>query len=191
MLASALSHVEAYVPTPVKETFTYVASNYVPESAKEAAQTMFMRAEETASFASLKVAECVEFGKGAVTYGKETIEGAVGFGTATVESGIATAKSLTPDPVLALIDQSLAKASAIRADPVTSLKEYVPDFVIQAGEKSYEVVSNSVEQGKVASEELGGFIVTKVNGVMQVITHIPQVEGLLAELKKLSAGTKA
>jgi len=66
----------------------------------------------------------------------------------------------------------------------------VPDFVIQVGERSYEVVSTTADSAKRTVGETQGFIVTKVNGTVDYITHIPQVENLVAELKKLVPGNK-
>jgi hypothetical protein len=39
--------------------------------------------------------------------------------------------SYTPDPVLALLTSSMEGVAAVRADPVGSVKNYVPEFVIQ------------------------------------------------------------
>ena len=63
--------------------------------------------------------------------------------------------------------------------------------VCAVGEKTYEVVGGSLDSAKNVVGSTGGFIVTKVQGQVDTIMHIPQVESLIAELKKVIPATKA
>lgn len=146
---------DPYMPAAAKD-----AAGYVAKSAESVAKSAYETGTASATFAQQKVTEAVEFGKSTIT-------------------------ALTPDPVMSLLNKSMETAEAVRQDPVGTVKAYVPDFVIQAGEKTYEVVGHTADSTIKTVGEASGFIVTKVNGSVDYITHIPQVENLITELKKL------
>ncbi|KAL3900942.1 MAG: hypothetical protein SGCHY_000976 [Lobulomycetales sp.] len=130
------------------------------ETGESVAKSAYEKGSAATGFASQKVSEAVEMGKRSLA-------------------------TITPDPVMQLLNASMEKAAAVRADPVGTVKPYVPEFVIQVGEKTYEVVAETADSAAKTVGETRGFIVTKVNGSVDYITHIPQVESLIAELKKV------
>ena len=59
--------------------------------------------------------------------------------------------------------------------------------MIHAGEKTYEVVHTVQDRSIQSVHATSGYIVTKVNGTVQYVTSIPQVNGLIEQLEKLSS----
>ena len=94
----------------------------------------------------------------ALTFASNTV-------TAVRDRATTTITTLTPSPVLDLIQSTVANAEKLRADPVGTIKPYVPAVVIQTGEKTYEVVKESTELAS-------GFIVTKVSIIIIIIIII-------------------
>ncbi|KAJ3216023.1 hypothetical protein HK099_006093 [Clydaea vesicula] len=178
-----------YTPTVVKDGVIYTAntaqtlSTSALETANQTAATLQSHANQALHSATSTLTATQEFANQkaseAFTLGKEVVGQTAN-----------TITSYTPDPVVALVNKSLENAQALRTDPIGTVKSYTPDFVIQVGEKTYEVVAHTTESAKKTVDETSGFIVTKVNGTVDYITHIPQVESLMAELKKLIPGNK-
>jgi hypothetical protein len=98
---------EPYTPTMAKDAAGYAVrtAETVAKSAYETGESVAKSAYETGTYAGQKVSEVVEAGRGVLT-------------------------SMTPDPVMALLSASMETAAAVRADPVGSVKSYVPEFVI-------------------------------------------------------------
>ncbi|KAJ1550756.1 hypothetical protein HK096_005202, partial [Nowakowskiella sp. JEL0078] len=158
----AVNTVEPFVPNIAKSAATYAintATTVVEATAQTAVATQ-KRVNETVSatrdFAANKVTQTYEFG------------------TAAVSGATTTITAYTPSPIVNLITSTLESAKAIREDPVGTMKPYIPTFVINAGEKTYEIVSHTVESTNDQLQKTKGFIVTKVNGTIHAINDIPQ-----------------
>ncbi|KAJ3297316.1 hypothetical protein HK104_000643 [Borealophlyctis nickersoniae] len=158
---------------------------YVPQAAKDAATYAIGTATAAKDYATSTAANTHAYVSSRATGAYEATKGAVQSTTTTVTT---TVTAYTPSPVMNLINASLDSAKAIRADPVGTVKPYVPTFVIHAGEKTYEVVHDVQEKTKENISATSGYIVEKVNGTVQTVTSIPQVAQLIEQLDKLTKG---
>lgn len=78
-----------------------------------------------------------------------------------------------------MVKSITSSAEALRADPSATLKPYVPEFVIHAGEKTYEICRDTAEKSIKNVESTSGFIVTKVNGVITSVSNVPVIHNLV------------
>jgi hypothetical protein len=110
---------EPYTPAVAKD-----AAGYAIKTAEGVAKSAYETASSTA-----KTAEGIA--NSAYETASSTYAGAGQKVSEVVELGKKSLTSITPDPVLALLNSSMETAAAVRADPIGSVKNYVPDFVIQ------------------------------------------------------------
>lgn len=156
---------------------------------------------ETVEYANKKVTGTVDYSKnvvnGTVEYGKKVVSdatlfaqkqtnSAVEFGKIVVHGATTTIHANTPGPILNLVQSSLDGAALLRADPVGTVKPYVPTFVIHFGEKSYEIVASAQEKSIEGIKAASGFIVTKINGTTQYVTSVPLVAQLIDRLSAIT-----
>lgn len=187
---TAYEKVDPYVPNVAKSAVTYAAQtaysagNFAYNTANATIdttqKTVGAAYDFTTSTATAVKDRAVATATGAVTYAKDTAVWAANGTTSTITA-------FTPGPVKDLVTNTLAGASALRQDPVGTVKPYVPTFIIHTGEKTYEVVIDTTTKTKENITATTGFIVTKVNGTVEYITHIPQVAMLIEKLNSLTA----
>ncbi|KAI8826056.1 uncharacterized protein EV422DRAFT_151465 [Fimicolochytrium jonesii] len=147
----------------------YAAKDYAVGTAVSTKDRAVGTVNATTNFASSKVYEAIDFGKVVVTGATTTVT------------------AYTPSPILNLVQGTVDQAKSLHADPVGTVKNYVPTFVIHAGEKTYEIVHNTKERAVGTANATTGFVVTKVNGVVSSVTSIPQIHNLIEQLNKLTA----
>ncbi|KAJ3144597.1 hypothetical protein HDU86_001671, partial [Geranomyces michiganensis] len=112
---------------------------------------------------------------------------AVNFGKAVVNGGITTITAYTPNPILNLLNSTVAEAKHLKSDPVGTVQNYVPAFVFHAGEKTYEVCHNTKDRTVSGVNATTGFVVEKVEGVVTAVTSVPQIHALIEQLERLAA----
>ena len=121
----------------------------------------------------------------AITFGQEQLANVMEFGKGMVNGATTTITSLTPGPVLEMLKSVTSNADAIRQDPMATIKNYVPEYIIHTGERTYEIVCDAADSTKKNAEATSGFIVTKVNGVVESIVAVPVIKKVLDELKSV------
>ncbi|KAJ3301266.1 hypothetical protein HDV03_001087 [Kappamyces sp. JEL0829] len=145
----------------------------------------------TIDYTSKTVNGTVEFAKAKVSdatiFASNQANSALEFSKVVVNGATTTIHAHTPGPILTLIDNTVAGAQALRADPVGAMKPYVPAFVIHFGEKTYEIVGAAQEKTIEGVKSASGFIVTKVNGTVHFVTEIPIVHQLIETLNSVTA----
>ncbi|KAI9099306.1 hypothetical protein DFS34DRAFT_617107 [Phlyctochytrium arcticum] len=175
---------------------------YVPQVAKNAANFAIGTASATANFALGTAVgakdRAVNAATGTVNFASNTVNAATGFasdkvhgaidlGKVVVNGATTTITAYTPNPILNLVTSTVDGARSLQSDPVGTVKGYVPTFVINAGEKSYEIVHNTKERTVNGVSATTGFIVTKVNGAVHAVTSVPQIHNLIEQLNRLTA----
>ncbi|KAJ3413896.1 hypothetical protein HDV05_007338 [Chytridiales sp. JEL 0842] len=194
--------------TAVVEGVAARVDPYVPQLAKDAAalglNTAHYITDTAISTATGIKDRAVSTATGALKYTTDTA-------TWVFTGATTTVTTLTPGPIRELISKALTGAQALKDDPASVLnvvKPYVPRFVINVGEKTYEVVLNtsqktkegiestrqtykdavesSTQKAKERFEGVGGYIVTKVNGTVEYMHSIPQVHTLIEKLEALA-----
>ncbi|TPX59599.1 hypothetical protein PhCBS80983_g02366 [Powellomyces hirtus] len=151
---------EPYTPQIAKDAATYAFA-----TAQSSSERGLAAAQSTQAYATTKVAAALDFGKVVVTGATTTIT--------------TTLVSLTPNPILHLLQTTLERAKEVKDHP----RDYVPAYVVHAGERTYEIVHHAQERGL----EAQGVIVTKINGVVDKVTSVPQIHALIEQLQKLTA----
>ncbi|KAJ3368616.1 hypothetical protein HDU91_000410 [Kappamyces sp. JEL0680] len=135
----------------------------------------------TIDYTSKTVNGTVEFAKAKVSdatiFASNQANSALEFSKVVVNGATTTIHAHTPGPILTLIDNTIAGAQALRADPV----------VIHFGEKTYEIVGAAQEKTIEGVKSASGFIVTKVNGTVHFVTEIPIVHQLIETLNSVTA----
>ncbi|KAI8823418.1 uncharacterized protein EV422DRAFT_520955 [Fimicolochytrium jonesii] len=185
--------VDPYVPQVAKNVANYALGTAV--AAKDLAASTVTSAQGTAVAAKDRA---VNTATGAVNFASTTVNNttsyasnkvteAIDFGKIVVTGATTTITSYTPNPILNLVQGTVEQAKSLHSDPVGTVKNYVPTFVIHAGEKTYEVVHNTKERAVGTANATTGFVVTKVNGVVHSVTSIPQIHNLIEQLEKLAA----
>ncbi|KAJ1555942.1 hypothetical protein HK405_010167 [Cladochytrium tenue] len=176
---SAYNTVDPYVPAAAKSAVDYAikTANATIDSAQKTAGAAVDYASSTATAAKDRA---VATATGAVNYAKDTASWAVNGATTTITA-------YTPGPVKELVNNAVAGAQAIREDPVGSIKPYVPTFVVHTGERTYEIVVDTTQKTKDNVSAATGFIVSKVNGTVEYITHIPQIHALIDRLNTITS----
>ncbi|KAI8586847.1 hypothetical protein BDZ88DRAFT_427556 [Geranomyces variabilis] len=182
---SAAAIVDPYVPQVAKNAATYAIST---------AQSTKDRAVNTVNGAATMASNTVT---GAATMASNTVTGTVNFATGkvydvidfgkvVVNGATTTITAYTPNPILNLINSTLSEAKSLREDPVSTVKHYVPTFVIHAGEKTYEIGHNTKDRTVSGVNATTGYIVTKVEGVVTAVTSVPQIHALIEQLNKIT-----
>ncbi|KAI8800880.1 hypothetical protein BJ742DRAFT_839768 [Cladochytrium replicatum] len=200
---AVMNAVDGYVPKVVKDASTYAVntgSAYLPDIAKnigiyaintatQVIESGISTATSTQKAISDNVAATREFAA-------QKVSQTVDLGKVAVSGATTTISAYTPSPVAQLVTSAIDGAKALQKDPVGTVKPYIPLFVINVGEKTYEVVSHTVEttQANISSTAKSvsdtvhtgtGFIVTKVNGTVETITHIPAIQNVIEQIEKL------
>ncbi|KAJ3037968.1 hypothetical protein HDV00_001171 [Rhizophlyctis rosea] len=157
-----------------KEAYAYV-DPYVPQAAKDTATAAVNYATQTAQTAQ--------------TYATEKTTAIYEYGKVIVQGATTTIEAYTPGPVRDLIANTLEGAKHLREDPVGTVKPYVPSFVVQTGEKTYEIVKDANDKTREVAASTSGYIVTKVNGTVHSVTSIPQVAAVIEQLDQLTKGS--
>ncbi|KAI8611524.1 hypothetical protein BC830DRAFT_650677 [Chytriomyces sp. MP71] len=96
-----------------------------------------------------------------------------------------TAMNYTPKSVVSLVQAAVETYTVVRTDGLVGLKPYVPTFVVQTGEQTYEIVANVRQSVHDQYSATSGFIVTRVNGVVERVTAVPIVSKLLDRITGL------
>ncbi|KAJ3079989.1 hypothetical protein HDU99_009581 [Rhizoclosmatium hyalinum] len=112
---------------------------------------------------------------------------AVGTATWAINGATTTVTAYTPGPIKTLIQDTVAGAQAVRADPKAALKPYVPAFVIVTGERTYEIVTENIHQTQETFNATTGYVVSKVNGTVEYVTSIPQVHSVIEQLNAIAS----
>ncbi|KAJ3054619.1 hypothetical protein HK097_001285 [Rhizophlyctis rosea] len=159
----------------VSNTAVQILDPFLPQAAKDAATSAKDYTVRTVGaateYATAKYNQTYE-------WGKVIVQGA----TTTVET-------YTPGPILSLVHGALDGAKHLREDPVGTVKPYVPTFVIQSGEKTFEIVHDANNKTREVASSTTGYIVEKVNGTVQSVTSIPQVAHLIDQLDQITKGS--
>ncbi|KAI8851179.1 hypothetical protein BC829DRAFT_387513 [Chytridium lagenaria] len=147
---------------------------YVPQIAKSAAGYAVDTAVSTANFAYGTAAAATV---GAADRAVSTASGAVKYTTDTatwVFTPPPHCHCLHPGPVVNAVNSAISGATALRQDPVGTVKPYVPSFVIHTGTVNATT----------------GYIVTKVKRTVQYVTNIPQLNKIAAPVLDRVRGKK-
>ncbi|KAJ3329534.1 hypothetical protein HDU76_007717 [Blyttiomyces sp. JEL0837] len=184
---SAYNRVDPYVPQVAKDAATYAAQTASSTAAfaynatyDTTVKTVGAAVEYTTNTATAVKDGVVNTATGAVTYAKDTTFWAINGATTTITA-------YTPGPIKSAINSTLAGATALRQDPVGTVKPYVPTFIIHTGEKTYEIVVNTTEKTKEGVQVASGMVYTKVNGTIEYVTSIPQIHSLIEKLNSLAS----
>ncbi|KAI9202154.1 uncharacterized protein BJ171DRAFT_476828 [Polychytrium aggregatum] len=149
-----------------------VADPYLPQTVKTAVSTVVDKAvaayPQVHSYATEKYTQVVDYGK--VAYNGVTT----------------TITAYTPGPVMTIVNQTLESTKSVRETPVEAIKQYVPTFVVESGEKTYEIVKGQIHATREKVDATSGYIVEKVNGTVSQLVHIPQVESIIHQLQTLT-----
>ncbi|KAJ3324042.1 hypothetical protein HDU76_013500 [Blyttiomyces sp. JEL0837] len=178
-IAASCGHKDLMDSWKLREEATYAAQTAL-STLDTTQKAVGAAVEYTTSTATAVKDGVVATATGAVNYAKDTTYWAINGATTTITA-------YTPGPVKDLLANTLAGASALRQDPVGTVKPYVPAFVIHTGEKTYEIVVNTTEKTKEGVTATSGFIYTKVNGTIQYVTSIPQVHSLIERLNSIAS----
>ncbi|KAJ3249133.1 hypothetical protein HDU78_007095 [Chytriomyces hyalinus] len=182
----------------VVETATKQINDALPQSAKDtlvqAHSTVTAHGTAAVEYATATynthkltveqaAAQAKEFALATSNTAKENLMWTYNTTTATVTAY--TEKS----PIKAIINDTVANAQAVRADPVATLKPYVPAFVVHTTERSYEIYEKdeNVQHFKDQVTATTGYVISKVNGSVEYIQSIPEVNSVLAKLKEITA----
>ncbi|KAI8905970.1 hypothetical protein EDD86DRAFT_211227 [Gorgonomyces haynaldii] len=183
---AVVEKVDPYVPQFAKNTISYAAN-----TASSAASYGVKTVTGTVDYGVKTVNATVDYTKATINsaqnYAQDKANSAYNFGKVVVKGATTTITSYTPGPVLNLVSSVAEGASALRADPVGTVKPYVPTFVIHAGEKTYEIVSHAQDATQKNIKATTGYIVTKVNGTVKYITDVPAIHSLIDKLNSLTA----
>ncbi|KAJ3066449.1 hypothetical protein HDU98_010205 [Podochytrium sp. JEL0797] len=181
--------VEPYVPTQIKEnivspTLTYasgVKTSLLADGVLPTVQSVVsdatILAQNTATTAKTMAFESAQ------SYRNY----AVGTATWAITGATTTITAYTPGPVQKLLKETLENAQAVRRDPVGVLKPYVPAFVVHTSERTFEIVTENIEQTKEQVNATTGYIVSRVNGSIEYVTSIPQVHSVIEQLNAIAA----
>ncbi|KAJ3079990.1 hypothetical protein HDU99_009582 [Rhizoclosmatium hyalinum] len=182
-MSSILDHA-----TSAAATAAAAVDPYLPAGAKDAAKDAYGAAvthgTAAVNYASdaYKAArvQAVELINSTTTQAQQTFTWAVTTTTTTITA-------YTPGPVKTLIQDTVAGAEAVRADPKAALTPYVPAYVIVTGERTYEIVTEKIHQTEETVSATTGYVVSKVNGTVEYVTSIPQVHSVIEQLNAIAA----
>ncbi|KAJ3236960.1 hypothetical protein HDU81_010104 [Chytriomyces hyalinus] len=186
---SVAATIEPYVPQTVKDTVVVPALNAANQAkenvlSKGLVNTGLDYATQAKDFALGQASQAKDYAIGQANgYREYTIATAKWAITQTTT----TITAFTPSPILDLMRDTVANAEAVRKDPVATLKPYVPAFVVHTSERTYEIVKENVEQTKDTVNATTGFVVSRVNGVVEQVTSIPRVNSVIEKLNTLAA----
>lgn len=194
------ARVDPYVPQVAKSAASFAANtalsagDFAYKTTTATLDTTTKAIVSTVDFASSTATAAkdaaISTATGVVNTGVRTATGVVNYSidkaTWAVNGTTSTITAYTPGPVLSLVNNTLAGANALSSDPVGTLKPYVPTFVIHTGERTYEIVEKTTEKTKEGINATTGFIVTKVNGTVKMVTDIPQVQALIDKLNAIA-----
>ncbi|KAI8608030.1 hypothetical protein BC830DRAFT_1133179 [Chytriomyces sp. MP71] len=181
--------VEPYVPQTVKDTVVTpaltVASGVKDDVlANGLVNTGLSYATQAKDYALGQASQAKDYAleqaEGYRAYTIATAKWAIGQTTTTITA-------FTPSPILDLMKETVAGAQAVRQDPVATLRPYVPAFVVHTSERTYEIVKENVEHTQESLNATTGFVVSRVNGVVEQVTSIPRVNSVIEKLNTLAA----
>ncbi|KAJ3019852.1 hypothetical protein HKX48_001681 [Thoreauomyces humboldtii] len=185
---AAAAIVDPYTPQVVKNVASYALATAV--NTKDYA---LATATSTKDRAVGTVTGTVNFGVNTVNattaFATGKVYDALDFGKVVVNGATTTITAYTPNPILNLINGTIAQAKNLHEDPINTVKNYpfVPAFVIHSGEKTYEIVHNAKDATTNGVNATTGLIVTKVNGVVHAVTSVPQIHSLIEQINRLTA----
>ncbi|KAJ3016389.1 UNVERIFIED_CONTAM: hypothetical protein HDU68_012237 [Siphonaria sp. JEL0065] len=180
---------EPYVPQTIKDTVVSPTLSY----ASNVKDSIVENGVLPAAFAVVSDAKNLAFdtASSAKSIAIDTAQSyknyAVGTATWAINGATTTVTAYTPSPIKDLLTETLSNAKAVRQDPMGTLKPYVPAFVVHTSERTYEIVTENIEQTKETVNATTGYIVSRVNGTVEYVTSIPQVHSVIEQLNSIAA----